>query len=252
MSTTISPTVIHSASRTLNAHLLRPNAPIPGILFLHGWGGSQRFDLKRAKELAGLGCICLTFDLSGHNEHDQDRQHITREQNLQDACAAYDVLAQHPYVDPQSIALIGHSYGAYLGILLSRHRAVRWLSLLAPALYQDEQWLTPKDQLNRHFLQSYRLQPHSPTDNEALRASSEFKGDVLLLEAEHDEYIPKATIFSYRQAFQQANSMTHRVLYEADHALTDKSAQQSYSALLYRWVQEMIIGARVGQLTLIP
>lgn len=42
--------------------LLTPRAKLPGVLFVHGWGGNQRFDLSRARDIAGLGCICLTFD----------------------------------------------------------------------------------------------------------------------------------------------------------------------------------------------
>ena len=232
----------------LQAHFLSPSAPIPGILFIHGWGGDQRFDLKRAQNLAGLGCLCLTFDLTGHHEHEIERDQVTRAQNLRDVCLAYDKLISHPLVDPQSIAVVGHSYGAYLATLLSQLRDIRWLSLLAPALYQDDEWLKPKDQLNRSLLATYRQQALSKEDNQALLAGSLFKGDVLLLEAEHDHYIPKQTILNYRNAFTEAKSMTHRIIYEADHALTKKSAQHNYSTLLYRWAQEMITGARTGLL----
>ncbi len=232
----------------LQAHFLSPSAPIPGILFIHGWGGDQRFDLKRAQTLAGLGCLCLTFDLTGHHEHEAERDQVTRAQNLRDACLAYDKLISHPLVDPQSIAVVGHSYGAYLATLLSQLRDIRWLSLLAPALYQDDEWLKPKDQLNRTLLATYRQQAHTKEDNQALLAGSLFKGDVLLLEAEHDPYIPKQTILNYRNAFTEAKSMTHRIIYEADHALTQKTAQYNYSTLLYRWAQEMITGARTGLL----
>ncbi|MBF3060361.1 alpha/beta hydrolase, partial [Pseudomonas aeruginosa] len=45
---------------------LSPRAKVPGVLFVHGWGGSQQRDLKRAQGIAGLGCVCLTFDLRGH------------------------------------------------------------------------------------------------------------------------------------------------------------------------------------------
>ena len=43
--------------------LVAPGTMIPGVLFVHGWGGSQEQYLARAREIAALGCICLTFDL---------------------------------------------------------------------------------------------------------------------------------------------------------------------------------------------
>ncbi|MEZ2721844.1 alpha/beta hydrolase family protein [Paenalcaligenes hominis] len=232
----------------LEAHFLTPSVPIPGVLFIHGWGGDQRFDLKRAHHLAGLGCVCLTFDLTGHHASQAQRCEVTREQNLQDVCAAYDRLLSHPWVDPNAIALIGHSYGAYLAVLLSQLRPVRWLSLLAPALYQDEGWFKPKDQLNKTLLSAYRKKLHPKSDNQALRACAVFSGDVLLLETEHDNFIPRQTILSYRNAFLEAKSITHRILYGADHGLTQKTAQQAYSSLLFHWAHEMIMGARTGLL----
>jgi len=48
--------------------LLMHTPKVPGVLFVHGWGGSQEQDLGRAREVVGLGCICLTFDLRGHGE----------------------------------------------------------------------------------------------------------------------------------------------------------------------------------------
>lgn len=248
MSTEIFNTSITLPHERLDARLLVPQSPIPGILFVHGWGGSQRFDLKRAHTIAGMGCICLTFDLAGHNATQQDREKVTRAQNLQDICAAFDTLCSHPMVDDSSIAIVGHSYGAYLACLLSEFRSIRWLSLLAPALYPDDDWLSPKDQFNREVLQDYRLQTHTPTENRALHACSKFKGDVLLFEAENDELIPRQTLLTYRQAFSQAHSLTHRVLADSNHALDEKVAQRNYSVLLYRWIQEMIIGARIGHL----
>ena len=53
--------------------VLAPARRLPGILFVHGWGGSQEHDLVRAREAAGLGCVCLTFDLRGHMRHQAER-----------------------------------------------------------------------------------------------------------------------------------------------------------------------------------
>ena len=47
---------------------LAPESKVPGVLFVHGWGGSQERDLDRARGIAGLGCVCLTFDLRGHEK----------------------------------------------------------------------------------------------------------------------------------------------------------------------------------------
>src|SRR5262245_54501806 len=87
--------------------LLAPATTMPGVLFVHGWGGSQAQDLARARAAAGLGCVCLTFDLRGHARYEVRREMVTREENLRDLVAAYDLLAGSRGIDPASIAVVG-------------------------------------------------------------------------------------------------------------------------------------------------
>src|SRR5215207_7787280 len=126
--------------RHIACTLVSPAPLVPGVLFVHGWGGSQEKYLARAREIAALGCVCLTFNLRGHAETEPQHETVTREDNLRDLLAAYDVLACHPLVDKASIAVVGSSYGAYLAAILTALRPVRWLALRVPALYKDEDW----------------------------------------------------------------------------------------------------------------
>ncbi|MDM9557666.1 alpha/beta hydrolase family protein [Bordetella petrii] len=230
----------------LSGTFLAPEAKIPGVLFVHGWGGSQAFDLVRARSIAGLGCVCLTFDLRGHAATEAQRSRVSRAHNLRDVVSAYDCLLRHPAIDASEVAVVGSSYGGYLAAILSTLRPVKWLALHVPALYRDEEWDRPKGSLSRESLQAYRLTRVGPDENRALAACEAFTGDVLIVESEHDAFIPHSTIMNYRSAFRQAHSMTHRIVDGADHALTDKSAQRSYTSILLNWATEMIVGARTG------
>src|ERR671913_465729 len=91
--------------------LVTPATVVPGVLFLHGWGGNQEQYLARAREIAALGCVCLTVDLRGHAGTEDQQETVTREDNLRDAMAAYDRLISHPFVDQSAIAVVGSSYG---------------------------------------------------------------------------------------------------------------------------------------------
>ncbi|WAH55277.1 alpha/beta fold hydrolase [Pseudomonas silvicola] len=230
---------------TIAGTLLTPGSKVPGILFVHGWGGSQQRDLARAKNITGLGCVCMTFDLRGHEKTESQRQSVTREQNLDDLLAAYDLLASQPAVDNGAITVIGSSYGGYLAAILTRLRPVRWLALRVPALYWDNEWNVPKFALDRAGLQQYRREHLGPADNRALAACAEFEGDVLLVESEQDDYVPHTTLMSYRSAFINAHSMTHRIVDGADHALSTDANQKAYSAILTQWVSEMVIRERL-------
>ena len=228
--------------------LLAPEQRMPGILFVHGWGGSQERDMLRGRHIAGLGSVCLTFDLRGHEKTQLQKQTVTREHNLQDMLVAYDHLAQHPATDPERIAVIGTSYGGYLATILTTLRPVRWLAMRVPALYWDEEWDTPKQHLNRERLMEYRQTRLGPQDNQALAACAEFAGDVLIVESEHDEHVPHTTIMNYRSSFLRAHSMTHRIIDDADHGLSHERCQQAYTSILTSWISEMIIGDRIGHL----
>jgi dienelactone hydrolase len=228
----------------IDGTLVAPSTVVPGVLLVHGWDGSQDQYIARAHQIAVLGCICLTIDLRGHARHVDQRHAVTREHNLKDVLAAYDELVRHPAVDPASVAIVGSSYGGYLAALLSKLRPVRWLALRAPALYRDDRWNLPKGQLDVEDLKAYRQTSIEPSQNRALAACSEFRGDVLIVESENDRTIPPAVIKNYVNAFRQVRSITYRVLSAADHALSDDVMRQAYGQQLLGWMGEMVKGAR--------
>ncbi|CAB3656656.1 2-succinyl-6-hydroxy-2, 4-cyclohexadiene-1-carboxylate synthase [Paraburkholderia phenoliruptrix] len=231
----------------LDGTVLAPTTAVPGVLFVHGWGGSQEQYLERARQAVALGCICLTFDLTGHGRTQDEQQNVTRETNLQDLLAAYDALVAHPSIDREAIAVVGSSYGGYLATILTELRPVRWLGLRVPALYLDDGWNTPKRALHvEHDLVAYRKRIVASSDNRALRAAARFGGDVLLVESEHDKIVPHPAIASYLQAFLNAHSLTYRIIAGADHGLSDDASQRAYTSLLVNWLTEMVAGQRAG------
>jgi uncharacterized protein len=227
--------------------LVGPDTMVPGVMLVHGWDGSQDQYIARAHEIATLGCICLTFDLRGHVRHHTERETVSREDNLQDVLAAYDVLVGHPAVDPKAVAIVGSSYGGYLAAIVSALRPVRWLALRVPALYKDGDWSVPKSQLIRDELAAYRRSTVSAENNRALAACAAFRGDVLIVESEHDSMVPHPVIQNYMAACAQAQSLTYRMISDADHALSEKAWQQTYTSLLVNWMSEMVLGARAGK-----
>lgn len=238
---------IHTDGGSIAGTLITPARQVPGVLFIHGWGGSQEQYLARARQVAELGCICLTFDLTGHAGTLPLYESVTRERNLHDVVAAYDTLVSQRMVDPNAVAIVGSSYGGYLGAILTTLRAVRWLALRAPALYMDSGWELPKRQLHvDQDLIAYRRNAVPADSNRALRACAAFKGDVLVIESEQDVIVPHAAVNSYVDACVRTRSLTYRVIEGADHGLTVANCQQAYSTLLLNWLSEMVAGVNVA------
>ncbi|MGE0861476.1 MAG: alpha/beta hydrolase family protein [Gammaproteobacteria bacterium] len=245
MNTRLQSFTIPVEDERISGTLLMPAAGFPGVLFVHGWGGSQDQDLARAREVAGLGCASLTFDLRGHESTAERFESVNREQNLRDLLAAYDWFVGQRSVEPSAIAVVGISYGGYLATLLTALRPVRWLALRAPALYKDGDWTKPKLALHADpDLTAYRQRTINWNENRALTACAAFRGDVLMIESECDRVIPHRVVENYIAAFSGARSMTSRVIAGADHGLSLKRWQQMYTALLVNWLTEMIFGAR--------
>jgi uncharacterized protein len=215
-------------------------SPAPAVLFVHGWGGSQEQYLERARRVAVLGCVCLTFDLRGHARSGLQYETVTREENVRDVLAAYDALASRPGIDRSFVALVGSSYGAYLGAILTTLRPVRLLSLRAPALYKDADWHLPKRQLHLDpDFAALRRRTLRSVDNRALDACARFSGDALVVESEHDEIVPHPAVANYVSALANARSLTYRVIEGADHGLTQEAWKQAYTDLLLGWLAEM-------------
>lgn len=223
--------------RRIAGTLVRPATVVPGMLFVDDWAGNQEQYLARARETAALGCSCLTFDL-------HSRGSLTRKDDLQDVVAAYDRLAGQDGVDQTAIGVVGSSYGGYLAAILTSLRPVRWLGLRAPALYKDEDWAVPKQQIDSRALAVYRRGPVGAGENRALTACARYEGDVLIVESEHDDIVPHPAIMNYRDAFDTARSVTYRMIEEADHALSELSWQEAYTSILVNWATEVVVGAR--------
>jgi uncharacterized protein len=241
-----SPVEIPVDGRRIPGTLVAPATAVPGFLFVQGWGSGQEIYLARAREIAALGCACLTFEPRGVARDHPEHETVSREENLRDLLAAYDLLAGQEGVDASAIGVVGSSYGAYLAAVLTSLRPVRWLALRVPALYKDEDWALPKRGLDREELAAYRRSPVGAAENRALGACAAFEGDVLVVESERDDVVPHQAIANYVAAFERAHSLTYRVIAGADHGLSEERWHQAYTSLLVTWATEMVLGAWEG------
>jgi uncharacterized protein len=200
-----------------------------------------------ARLAAGRGCACLTFDFRGHGLTVDQRVRTTREGNLRDLLAAYDVLASRPEVDSGAICIVGFSYGGYLGAIATALRPVAALALRAPAIYRDANWNLPKLKLHEDpELVLYRRRPVPWDDNKALLACVAFTGDVLIVASERDDVVPSPVSESYAAAFTRAHSLSSYVIAGADHGLSEERWRREYRMRLVDWLAATMLDSRVA------
>jgi hypothetical protein len=83
---------------------------LPGVILVHGVMASREQPELAARSLAASGMAVMSFDLRGYGE--SDRAPDTAEVHRADVLAALAFLRAQPGIDPQRIALLGHSMGA--------------------------------------------------------------------------------------------------------------------------------------------
>jgi uncharacterized protein len=210
-------------------HLKEKN---PAVLFLHGWMSSENRHIERAKALAKMGYICLTFTRRDYQETTGKYKSLTIADHMNDCLTAYDFLVSQKEVDQNHISVYGGSYGGYLATLLVTKRRVDSLVLLVPALYPDSDPNTPKVDVNLLEQKDFQKTPISPANNSALKSLSQFQGKVLIVEAEKDEKVPHEATQAYIDAVRDKTSLTYKVLKDADHRLTKEEWRREFIEIL--------------------
>jgi len=129
----------------LHGELLLPkgDGPFAGAVLCHGATTDHRAMRPSAQRLTRRGIATLTFDFRGHGRSDG----FLDANVAKDVTSAVGFLRNHPKVDPERIALVGHSLGALAAIHtaaeLENIQALVFLSSPADIDVQMEEFLAP-------------------------------------------------------------------------------------------------------------
>jgi len=232
-SATIETVSFASGNRQLAGRVFTPGLPQaarPAILFVHGQQSSQRGYKDRARLASrDVDATCLTFDLSGHGDDASSYDKYSVFDHLQDVIAAFDYLIRHKDVDRTRVGVCGASYGAYLAALLTAHRPVKRLILRAPSLATDVRFSNREGQSS--------APGQVPDGFDSLRTLAHFPGDVLIIESQRDEVIPKSYIAAYQRACSHAQ---HEVIPGATHGISaNASWEQAFVLSIVRWFRDL-------------
>lgn len=231
-----------SAEQKLYGHIFYPmHVPgrRPAILYIHGWKSNEGSSLELASHRAEEGDVCLTINLRGHGRSTGKRDESTREDFMRDVVAAYEFLEKNPKVDPENITIVGTSFGGYLGSILATTKNAKRLILRAPANYPDEGFgdKTELPTSDMPEIMNWRNTKVDWTGSKSLDALHSFRGDLLVVESGQDEQVPHQTVLNYIDAVQSKDHVTHRVIENTSHRLTDE-AKIKFREIIDTWLAD--------------
>jgi dienelactone hydrolase len=148
---------------------------VPGVLIAHGFAGSKQLMYGYGTVLAraGYGVMLLDFDGHGAARGRLDRRGEGLQRNLD---AAYESLLAQPEIDPDRIALLGHSMGSGAVMQAGIERGERFRATVAVSPTGAE--VTP--QLPHNFLlQAGALEPRFAANARDLLAAAGGENDDL-------------------------------------------------------------------------
>lgn len=212
----------------------------PAILFIHGWLSNERGYIIRAKALAELGFIGMTINLRGQGKSEGDLNVLSRNDFTNDIVTAYDFLGKHKHVDATNISVVGASFGAYLGTMLSTKRNVKNLVLRVPANYPDQDANIPHIHATSHKnpeVANWRKQKLTPKDSLALEAISKYHNPVLIIESENDTVIPHQAVQNYIDSISETSLLTYKFMEKTSHNLETESQQKEFIDILKEWFE---------------
>lgn len=111
---------------------------LSAVLLLHGFGTDKNEVNSIYQEMASMfepeDMVSLRIDFFGYGESNGQPEDSSVDTMIADAKIAFDYLCSLPYVEANSIGIVGFSLGAAIAMLLTKRVSCRTLALLSPAL----------------------------------------------------------------------------------------------------------------------
>ena len=190
-------------ARQLHAWLIRApqqeqGKPQPAVVVVHGWGGNAALMLPLARPLHEAGFAALFIDTRCHGASDDD-SFTSLPRFAEDAEHAFAWLAAQPGIDPQRIALLGHSVGAG-AVLFAASRTPQVAAVISIAAFSHPAAMMrrllatkrlPERPLGRYILDYVQKAiDHRFDDIAPLTTIARIRRPVLLVHGENDEVVP--------------------------------------------------------------
>ena len=191
-------------------------------LVLHGAGKSSRTRFSRMREsLNDQGITSASFDFIGHGKTGGEILGTSLHGRTKQAAA----VIRQSCIEP--LTLIAASMSAYTAIKLTKIFSVNNLILLVPAVYTPSAY---NIDFGPEFSAAIRT-PNSWQDSDAFNILEGFKGNLLVIAAEHDNVIPIKVIERIHKSARHAKTNLLHIVPDSAHLSLFPKLQDFHMAL---------------------
>lgn len=192
----------------------------PGILFIHG--AKNELALKNYSDIVeGLSkdFVFLAFNHLGNGKSEGNFEDYSLQSRVEQAMFMLSYLKKLPNVDKNKIAVIGSSMGGHVVSRLSGIEMFPYLILRAPASYRKDLEYKLMKQGWLSWDRERKYWPWKPSY--AFEAIQKYKGNLLIIEHENDEIIPREIVDEYYKSAKNVRKKQLIILKGAPHKTSD-------------------------------
>lgn len=245
-------------------HLPEAEAPVPGVVLLHGFTGSKveahRSFVKLSRALAEGGMAVLRFDFRGSGDSEGEFSKMTVDQECADAHSALEYLRMRKEVNQDQIGLLGMSLGGLVAAVVSGgHPEIKsrvlWCPVGDPSAAAERKMDTSVMQqmddmgfcdmggwqVGKEFLEKlHRAKP--------LQEIVKCKAPALLLQGTEDQTVPPVDSEMYEAALKKAGICVERMLIQgANHTFSSVQWETQVLALTVQWFRTTLLSTEPSQ-----
>jgi len=188
----------------------------PSVLFLHGGGitSSRKNFIQVRKALFYKGLSSISFDFSGHGDSSSNEVG-SLSKRFHEASSWLPLLNKN-----KNFCILGYSMAAEIAIRLTASIENRFIHLIlvVGALYSKDSFSVP---FGNDFSSIIRVQD-SWKKSESLKIIENFKGNLTVISAEHDEVIPRELHRMIIERAKYCKSVKHIIIPGIGHKISEE------------------------------
>lgn len=235
-----------SDSQTISGRLITPDkieGKLPGVIFYHGTPSDQQGFIPRAEYVSKKGIVAMTMDYSGFGESSGSYSEQSLNDILRDASSGLEFLGNQELVDKERLGICGRSTGGYVASIVGSRHQVKSLIVAVPSIFPDKYMDLGFEKLDKRETERDLFnEGESIEDTECIRAVKEYRGDLLIVQHEFDQYIPESWIKAYLNNAVSAKSVELKLVRGVVHRIPDEQVEkeQEWREMVADWFLETL------------